>query len=59
MVRDEAAREEAIAKVVAHAERLGLECAGRVDSRLRGPKGNQETFLRFIRRAAAGGGRAG
>jgi len=58
VVRDQAAREEAVARVIAHAEGLGLECAGRADSRLLGPKGNQETFLHFVRGTAAGAGRA-
>ena len=53
VVRDEAAREEAIAKVAAHAQALGLECVGRADSRLLGPKGNRETFLRLVRRRCA------
>ena len=56
VVRDEAAREEAIAKVIACAEGLGLGCAGRAESRLLGPKGNQETFLRLVRRRAPAGG---
>lgn len=55
VVRDEAVREEAIAKVAAHAAGLGLECAGRADSRLLGPKGNRETFLRLVRRRSGTG----
>jgi 23S rRNA (cytidine1920-2'-O)/16S rRNA (cytidine1409-2'-O)-methyltransferase len=53
VVRDEGVREEAIAKVAAYAQVLGLECAGRADSRLLGPKGNRETFLRLVRRRPA------
>jgi 23S rRNA (cytidine1920-2'-O)/16S rRNA (cytidine1409-2'-O)-methyltransferase len=60
VVRDAGVREEAIAKVAAHAEALGLACVGRADSRLLGPKGNLETFLHLVRRrpasAAAGAG---
>jgi 23S rRNA (cytidine1920-2'-O)/16S rRNA (cytidine1409-2'-O)-methyltransferase len=52
VVRDPAVREEAIARVIACAAGLGLECAGRADSRLLGPKGNQETFVRLVRRDA-------
>jgi 23S rRNA (cytidine1920-2'-O)/16S rRNA (cytidine1409-2'-O)-methyltransferase len=55
VVRDAAVREEAIARVVACAGGLGLACAGRADSRLLGPKGNQETFLRLVRRPGAEG----
>jgi len=58
VVRDEAVREEAIAKVAAHAARIGLECAGRADSRLLGPKGNRETFLRLVRRRSGVDGAA-
>jgi 23S rRNA (cytidine1920-2'-O)/16S rRNA (cytidine1409-2'-O)-methyltransferase len=56
VVRDQEAREEAIAKVVACADGLGLTCAGRAESKLLGPKGNQETFLRLVRRRVGAGG---
>jgi 23S rRNA (cytidine1920-2'-O)/16S rRNA (cytidine1409-2'-O)-methyltransferase len=49
VVRDDAVREEAVAKVVAHAAGLGLACAGRAESRIPGPKGNRETFVRLVR----------
>jgi 23S rRNA (cytidine1920-2'-O)/16S rRNA (cytidine1409-2'-O)-methyltransferase len=45
VVRDQAAREEAVARVRAHAEELGLGCLGQVESPLVGPSGNHEFFL--------------
>ncbi len=49
VVRDPAARAEAVEKIVAHAAGLGLACTGRAESRLPGPKGNRETFVRLAR----------
>lgn len=45
VVRDQAAREEAVARVRVHAEGLGLRCLGQVESPLIGPSGNHEFFL--------------
>jgi 23S rRNA (cytidine1920-2'-O)/16S rRNA (cytidine1409-2'-O)-methyltransferase len=45
VVRDEALRAEAVASVAAGARELGYTEAGRAESRLLGPKGNQEIFL--------------
>jgi 23S rRNA (cytidine1920-2'-O)/16S rRNA (cytidine1409-2'-O)-methyltransferase len=45
VVRDQAAREEAVARVRVHAEELGLRCLGQVESPLIGPSGNHEFFL--------------
>jgi 23S rRNA (cytidine1920-2'-O)/16S rRNA (cytidine1409-2'-O)-methyltransferase len=45
VVRDEALRAEAVASVAAGARALGYTEAGRAESRLLGPKGNQEIFL--------------
>jgi 23S rRNA (cytidine1920-2'-O)/16S rRNA (cytidine1409-2'-O)-methyltransferase len=53
VVRDEALRDEAVAGVVCAAEELGLRAAGRVDSRIAGPKGNREIFL-WLHRDPAG-----
>lgn len=53
VVRDEAARAEAIAGVVAAAGALGFVHEGTVDARLRGPKGNQEAFVRLSAPTAA------
>jgi 23S rRNA (cytidine1920-2'-O)/16S rRNA (cytidine1409-2'-O)-methyltransferase len=47
VVRDEKVREEAIASVIEFARESGLELLGRADARVRGPKGNQETFVYF------------
>jgi len=47
VVRDEAKRAQAVASVRACAEGLGLEAAGEVESRLAGPKGNREVFVRL------------
>ncbi len=50
VVRDEAARQEAITKVqVFCAEHLGLQCVGLVPSAILGPKGNQEYLALFQR----------
>ena len=45
VVRDEATRKEAIEQVASHAESIGLTVLGQADSRIKGPKGNLETFL--------------
>jgi 23S rRNA (cytidine1920-2'-O)/16S rRNA (cytidine1409-2'-O)-methyltransferase len=45
VVRDDAPRERAVDAVRACAEELGYRAAGRVDSRLPGPRGNREIFL--------------
>jgi 23S rRNA (cytidine1920-2'-O)/16S rRNA (cytidine1409-2'-O)-methyltransferase len=45
VVRDPALREAAADRVRGCAESLGYRLAGRVDSRLPGPKGNREIFL--------------
>jgi 23S rRNA (cytidine1920-2'-O)/16S rRNA (cytidine1409-2'-O)-methyltransferase len=45
VVRDPAARLQAVEKVRASAESLGLAEKGRFDSPVKGPKGNVETFL--------------
>jgi 23S rRNA (cytidine1920-2'-O)/16S rRNA (cytidine1409-2'-O)-methyltransferase len=45
VVRDDAARAEAVERVRAAAAALGYEAVGRADSRLAGPKGNREVFL--------------
>lgn len=45
VVRDEAARREAVRSVRAFAESIGYAVAGEAPSRLRGPKGNQEVFV--------------
>jgi len=45
VVRDEAARAEAVERVATCAGALGLAVRGRAESRLPGPKGNREVFL--------------
>ena len=45
VVRDDALRAAAVARVRACAEALGYAATGQVDSRLTGPKGNREVFL--------------
>ncbi|MDR0477741.1 MAG: TlyA family RNA methyltransferase [Desulfobulbaceae bacterium] len=52
VVRDEEARQEAVAKVVAFASRLGLTAEGAIPSPILGPKGNQE-FLLYLSGAIA------
>lgn len=47
VVRDEAMRREAVRGVAAFAEGLGFEAAGEAESRVHGPKGNREVFLRL------------
>jgi 23S rRNA (cytidine1920-2'-O)/16S rRNA (cytidine1409-2'-O)-methyltransferase len=55
VVRDDDARAEAVLAVIAFAAAMGFSCAGRTDSRIKGPKGNQETFVRLVRPPAPGG----
>jgi 23S rRNA (cytidine1920-2'-O)/16S rRNA (cytidine1409-2'-O)-methyltransferase len=45
VVRDPAARAEAVARVREHAQGLGLECVAEAESVLVGPSGNHEFFL--------------
>jgi 23S rRNA (cytidine1920-2'-O)/16S rRNA (cytidine1409-2'-O)-methyltransferase len=45
VVRDPDARAEAVDKVIAAAVDMGMTFLGRADARIRGPKGNQETFV--------------
>jgi len=49
VVRDEAARGEAVASVRDAAEGLGLTVRGEAESVLPGPKGNREVFLWLVR----------
>jgi 23S rRNA (cytidine1920-2'-O)/16S rRNA (cytidine1409-2'-O)-methyltransferase len=53
VVRDEAARREAVSRVREHAAGLGLEVLAEVESPLTGPSGNHEFFLHL--RVPAGG----
>jgi len=52
VVRDPDVRDEAIAALVAAAEKLGFELVAQADSVITGPKGNQETFI-WLRRSLA------
>lgn len=52
VVRDDAARSEAIEAVVAHAHALGFELCGQADSVLEGPSGNREHFVWLVARSA-------
>ena len=54
VVRDESARRSAVDSVVSEGAKLGLAEVARADSVLKGPAGNQETFVWF--RKVAGGG---
>ncbi len=45
VVRDEALRAQAVARVREAAVELGYAVAGQAESRLAGPKGNREVFL--------------
>jgi len=56
VVRDDALRAAAVSRVRECAEALGYTAAGQVDSRLPGPKGNREVFLRLRPPAADGCG---
>jgi 23S rRNA (cytidine1920-2'-O)/16S rRNA (cytidine1409-2'-O)-methyltransferase len=49
VVRDEGQRRAVTEKVIASAERLGLEAAGVLDSPVKGRKGNQEILVSFRR----------
>jgi 23S rRNA (cytidine1920-2'-O)/16S rRNA (cytidine1409-2'-O)-methyltransferase len=55
VVRDPELRREAIARLVADAERVGFELIAQAESVLTGPKGNQETFIWLRRTAVAPG----
>lgn len=48
VVRDAATRGAAIADVTQDAERLGFALRQQADSQIKGPKGNQETFLWLV-----------
>ncbi len=50
VVRDPELREAAAADVIACAEELGWELAGKAESRLPGPSGNREIFVRLLAR---------
>ena len=52
VVRDPALRNQAVESVAACARALGYEAAGSAPSRLTGPKGNQEIFLRLLPESA-------
>ena len=53
VVRDEAARQRAVDKIVTFCDaQLGLACEGVVPAAVKGPKGNQEYMALFSRRAA-------
>jgi len=56
VVRDPAARREAVDRVISHAQGLGLEVLGESESSLVGPSGNHEYFL-HLRLPGAPGGR--
>lgn len=47
VVRDEAARRRAVDSVIRFAEEAGYSVLGEAESRIRGPKGNREVFLRL------------
>lgn len=47
VVREDALRAEAVERVAVAARALGYRVAGQADSRLAGPKGNREVFLRL------------
>jgi 23S rRNA (cytidine1920-2'-O)/16S rRNA (cytidine1409-2'-O)-methyltransferase len=48
VVRDDALRREAARSVVSAGEALGWRAAGESESRLAGPRGNREIFVRFV-----------
>ncbi len=48
VVRDDALRQRAVEAVEACAVELGYRVAGQADSRVSGPKGNREIFLRLL-----------
>jgi len=47
VVRDETARRRAVDSVIGFAEEAGYSVLGEAESRIRGPKGNREVFLRL------------
>ncbi len=51
VVWDSQRRAAAVAEVVACATQLGWRAAGQAESRLAGPKGNREIFVRFLPRS--------
>jgi len=53
VVRDNALRAQAVAGIRACAEDLGLGVVGEAESRLAGPKGNREVFVRLRPRGSA------
>lgn len=55
VVRDEALRREAVRDVAAFAAGLGYEVTGEAESRVHGPKGNREVFLRLAWKGAGKG----
>ena len=55
VVRDEATRREAVRDVAAFAEGLGFVVVGEAESRVHGPKGNREVFLRLFWRESVKG----
>jgi len=59
VVRDNTKRAQAVAAVRTCAEDLGLEAVGEAESRLAGPRGNREVFLRLRPRGALTGGGGG
>ena len=52
VVRDDALRAEAADAVAREAEPLGFVEVGRCDSRVAGPRGNREIFVRLLRRSS-------
>jgi 23S rRNA (cytidine1920-2'-O)/16S rRNA (cytidine1409-2'-O)-methyltransferase len=50
VVRDQVARQAAIARVIAEAEVLGFECLAQADAVIAGPEGNQEHFVYLRKR---------
>lgn len=54
VVRDDGLRREAVDRIAAEALRLGRRELGRAESRVAGPKGNREIFLRLSARAVDG-----
>ena len=51
VVRDDALRAQAVDGVAAEAARLGFAEVARCDSRVAGPAGNREIFVRLVPRA--------
>jgi len=49
VIKDKAVREKAVAKIAAHGSELGLESLGRMESPVKGAKGNVEYLLAFRR----------